>query len=278
MKVAVAGAGIAGSCVTRVLRERGHEVTVVDRYPQWAASRCAFAVNRMSWWTGEQREAVRTSLAWYRTHGYVITDEATVHDVLRDRVTVQGDHYLIDPLAPLVTPDLMVNLDQWEDTDGGVSVLTDDGTGRTFDALVIACGPASADLTGGRGTSTYGGMYAAPGNLLTDPGPLALLRRTDRLSYTVCFTNGETRVGASRRVTAALARADADKILNMVTKHGLVLPDLWEYRSGRRYATAQPGLSQLDTHTYSLTGLARSGYALAPQAALRLAVQLETRR
>jgi hypothetical protein len=279
MKILVAGAGIAGSCAATVLRDAGHEVVLADPSPSTAASRCALAVTRTAWWGTEQRRTVRRSLDWYNRRGHIITTTATVHDVRRGKTSVQGDHYLINPRAPLVTPDTRKALDWWVPCPGYVLAGMHGGTEHRFGALVLAAGPATAHFAGwpsdGR---SFGGIFTAPGNRLTDGGRLAMLRRTDRLSYTAAWLADETRIGASRCSSPGQARRVADGIRDRLMSEGIVTGPAgdWEYRAGTRYATASPGAVRIRDRVWTLTGLARSGYALAPAAALDIATEIGT--
>lgn len=277
MKILVAGAGIAGSCATTALREAGHDVTLADASPSTAASRCAFAVTRTAWWDTEQRRTVRRSLDWYDRRGHIITTSAVVTDVRRGKTSIQGDHYLINPIGPLLPPDLAASLGWWRQIDGSVFADFRHWTSLTFDALVIATGPASAHLAGWpEGERSFGGIFTAPGNRLAHAGQLSMFRRTDRLSYTAAYVGGETRIGASRCSTPAQARRIADGIRDRLLSEGIVSgsADEWAYRPGVRYATASPGAVRLDERVWALTGLARSGYALAPAAALDIATEI----
>jgi hypothetical protein len=269
MKILVAGAGIAGSCAAHVLRDAGHDVVLADPAPDTAASRCAFALTRIAWWSGAPKIRVVRSLNWYQARGHIVTSSATVHDVRRQRTTIQGDHYLISPTGPLVPRDLAASVGWWDERADGVLVDFRHWIREQYDALVVAAGPASAGLLSWPADGcSYGGIHTAPGNLLTDGGQLALLRRTDRLSYTAAFVAGETRIGASRCSSPEQAHRVADGIRDRLLSEGLVKGADWAYRSGTRYATASPGAVRISRRVWSLTGLARSGYALAPAAAL----------
>lgn len=277
MKILVAGAGIAGSCAATALREAGHVVHLADPSPSTAASRCAFAVTRTAWWGTEQRRTVRRSLDWYRQRGHIITSSAVVTDVRRGKTLIQGDHYLINPTLTLVDPDTHVGLDWWVQCPGYVLVGMRDGTEHRYGALVIAAGPASAHLAGWPSTGrSFGGIFAAPGSRLAHAGQLSMFRRTDRLSYTAAWLVTETRIGASRCSSPGQARRVAEGIRDRLLSEGVVTgsADDWEYRCGTRYATASPGAVRLEPRVWTLTGLARSGYALAPAAALDITTEI----
>ncbi|WP_341868246.1 FAD/NAD(P)-binding protein [Streptomyces africanus] len=269
----VAGAGIAGSCVARALRERGHDVTVADGYSQSAASRCAFAFTRTAWWTGDQRTDVRAALAWYGRHGWLVDDSAEVKDLRRGRTVRQGDHYLVDPLGPLVDPDVAQHVTAWKGAGHVVAVTLADGTRTETDALVLS---TARSATGASRALTYGGVWEAPGRHLAGPGPLALLRVTDRLSHTAAWDGTFTRVGASKASTASGARQRAERILSRMCHEGLVDPEApWVYREGVRYTPpAGPAACEVEPRVWALTGFGRSGYSTAPAAAQRLAARL----
>lgn len=282
MRILVAGAGIAGSCTATVLREAGHDVVLADGQPHLAASRCAFALTRMSWWKGEQRAAVARSLDWYADRDRILTDTAVVHDIRRGRTEKQGGYLLIDPVRTLVKSDLPSNVSWWTPDGDGVLVRLRNGIQDwKLDALVIACGPATGYIARqAPGVHSYGGIFTAPGNRLADPGRLALLRRTDRLSYTAAYVgsgaDSETRIGASRSLTAGEAYDSAVDIRARLLSEGVVTghSDEWTYRAGTRYATVTPGARHIAARVWTLSGLARSGYALAPAAALDIATEI----
>lgn len=274
MKIVVAGAGIAGSVLTRMLRERGHSATLLDSSPDKAASRCAFAYLRTAWWTGEEKHRVREALKWYESHGWVIADEATVHDVRRGRVLTQRDHYLVDPWAPLLEPDLAMNLSGFSDGSAGVRLWSGAGEPQDADRLVLACGSGMERFTSG--TATYGAVYEAPGRQADEA--LKLLRVTDRMTHVAAAGDRLTRVGASKGRTREAALARAEAILERMIRYGIVTPGAdWKLREGMRWETlvGPVGGLRLDRHVWSFTGFARSGYATVPGAARDLVKELE---
>lgn len=276
MKILVAGAGIAGSVLTRQLRDRGHEVVLLDARPDRAASRCAFAYLRTAWWTGEDRARVREAITWYEQRGWLITTQATVHDVRRGRTVTQADHVLLDPHAPLVRPDLAMNLTRYSDGPGGVLVHAGDGLELDGRHLVLACG-AGMDRWY-TGTPTYGGIFEAPGRCMS--GTLRLLRVTDRMTYKAAAGERVTRVGASTGRTPEAARARAEAILRRMLDANLIdAPAPWTYRAGTRWTNlAGPGgHSRISQSVWAFTGFARSGYATVPGAARDLVRELEER-
>lgn len=274
MRVLVAGAGIAGSCAARLLRADGHDVIVADPAPHTAASRCALAYLRPSWFKGEERIRLRGTLDWYGALGCTTTADGYVYDLRRGRRFMQSGHVLIDPVAPLVKPDTPAALKQWASHGSAVRVVLGDGLAYNVDRLVIA--------TGGRyglqGARTHGGMFVAPGNLIASGKALAVLRITDRLAFKAAYAGGTTRVGASLAAGPEAARERADRMLSRMIDEGVVNEGEWAYRSGVRFTYAGhngiPAPVQLDQNVWALEGFARSGYATAPAAARDLVWRL----
>lgn len=275
MKILIAGGGIAGSVLTRLLRARGHEVVLTDGYPDAAASRCAFAYLRLAWWKGEQRDEVRRAVDWYEQSGWLRTRTGTVHDVRRGWTREQQDHILLDPRGPLVRERLLVPLRSYEESPGGVSALLGDGFGVDADRLVLACGAGTGAWS--LGEAVYGGVFERPGRHLPEGSDLHLLRVTDRLTHVAAWDGAVTRVGASKARTPGAAMDGATAVLGRFAVRGIVDPDGWTYRSGTRWAhLAGPGgHRQLSPRTWTFAGFARSGYATVPGAARRMIERLE---
>lgn len=278
MKILIAGAGIAGSVLTRLLRARGHEVLLADGRPDRAASRCAFAYLRLGWWRGEQRAGVRRAVDWYESSGWLRTRTGTVYDVRRGWVRDQEDHVLLDPRGPLVGDPLAMDLKSYADGPGGVLAVLGDRLDVDADHLVLACG-AGTDRWA-HGSPVYGGVYEAPGRRIP-PGPdLRLLRVTDRVTHVAAYDGRTTRVGASRGRTPEIALARALLIRNRLSDRGVINGrDGWTYRAGTRWEhlAGAGGPRQIEPHTWTFTGFARSGYATVPGAARRLIERLEGR-
>lgn len=277
MKILIAGAGIAGSVLTRMLRERGHDVILTDARPDRAASRCAFAYLRTAWWKGEERAEVRRAVDWYEKRGWVLARHASVSDLRRDWTRDQADHILIDPRGPLVKPDLAMNLHRWSGTPG-VTATLGDGLEVQADRLVLACGAGTSRWT--HGVQVHGGVWEVP-EPAVEPG-LRLLRVTDRLTYTAARDRNTLRVGASKALTPEAARQRAVKILGRMFTAGLVSPELpWTYRAGTRWEhrdRSPGGARRVSERVWEFTGFARSGYARVPGAAQYLIRRLEEKR
>lgn len=273
MKILVAGAGIAGSVLTRMLRERGHEVLLVDGTPQHAASRCAYAYTRLDWFRGPDRERARYALEWYDRHGWLKSSTGWVTDVRRGRDFTQKGHYLVHPRGPLLIRDLGWNLERYSEVSGGV--IATNGT-LAFEArhLVLACGAGMDRWYSG--TPVYGGVFECRDYRMITP--LKLLRITDRLTHVAADDGAVTRTAASKGRTPEEARQRSEKILNTMFDHGIVTcTRKWEYRAGVRWNSVDgvPVAGRISPHVWALTGFARNGYALAPSYARDLVRKLE---
>ncbi len=275
MKILVAGAGIAGSVLTRMARERGHEVTLTDRQPHLAASRCAYAYLRAGWFRDGERVRARYALKYYADHGWVLADQATVRDVRRRRTFIQDDHYLIHPHAPLLKPDLAFGLTEYSDGPGGVlASLGPERVPADADHLVLAMGAGMNYRY--HGTPTYGGVFESPDRSLVTP--LNLLRISDRLTHVAADNGTSVRTAASKGRTPEEARRNAERILDRMLSEGLVgSPRGWTYRSGTRWTTlgGSPAADPISNHVWALTGFSRSGYATVPSYARDLLDRME---
>lgn len=276
MKVTVAGAGIAGSVLTRMLRERGHEVTLLDPWPERAASRCAYAYLRLGWFKGPDKVRVRQGLDWYERNDWIVTRKADVHDRMRGRYVVQTDHVLIHPSKPLLAPDIRWGLDSYaEDALTGVQLRVFGQPGVLYaDHLVLACGPGMRRWS--MGTPVYGGVFECESYRMGVP--LRLLRLTDRLTHVAADDGTVVRTAASKGRTPEEARERSEKILARMFDEGMLSSThRWTYRAGTRWTgpDGDPVASQLSEHVWALTGFARTGYALAPSYARDLVDKLE---
>lgn len=274
MKVLVAGAGIAGSVLTHMLRDRGHEVLLADASPHRAASRCAYAYTRPDWFHGIDRARVRYALDWYGDRDWIISSTGWVTDVPRGRDFDQRGHYLIHPRGPLLIPDLPLELNRWFGP-GGLVNLGDDFEVRV-DRIVLATGASSVRWA--PGTPVYGGVFECRDYRMSRP--LKLLRITDRLTHVAADDGATTRTAASKGRTPEEAKAKSEKILETMLDKGIVTSTRrWDYRAGTRWNTdnGAPRADQVGANAWTLTGFARNGYALVPSYARDLVRRLEDR-
>jgi len=278
MKILVAGAGIAGSVLTHMLRERGHEVTLIDPWPRRSASHCAYAYLRTAWFKGADKHRVRESLAWYERRGDIVTRTGSVttgrseDDTLK--VRNQSDHVLVHPSRPLLVPDILWGVTRYREVPGGVLVDTTEGLPLDAQHLVLACG-AGMDRWY-TGSPVYGGVYECKSYRMITP--LKLLRVTDRLTHVAADDGAVTRTAASKGRTPEEARARADKILELMMDRGMIAcTRRWTYRAGVRWQSIDraPVADRISEHVWALTGFARNGYAMAPSYANDLVTKLE---
>jgi glycine/D-amino acid oxidase-like deaminating enzyme len=274
VKVLIAGAGIAGSVLARMLRERGHEAVVTDRQPHLAASRCAYAYVRTAWFRGEDKQRVRESLDWYGSNDWIVTRRGLLH-TKDGRVRAQDDHILVHPTAPLVRPDLSFGLDGYSDVLGGVLVfLGPERVPADAHHLVLACGRGMDYWYTGR--PVYGGVFECRDYRMIRP--LKLLRVTDRLTHVAADDGTVTRTAASKGRTPGEARQRSEKILDLMMDQGLITATHpWSYRPGVRWESfdRRPVADRISTHVWALTGFARTGYAFAPSYARELIGKME---
>lgn len=270
MHVIVVGAGIAGSSAARILRERGHAVTVVaeGRHPH---SLAATAVLRQRWHRDPaEAAALNASLACYRSWGMPLVQGGLVtHFRTPGRPPRQDpDWALIDPATPLLAPDRT-----GEATEATARAVTlKDGTRLDGDAVVIAAGCGSPLSAAGR--TTYGVTW-----IHSDPAVLANIElRVHHLApYKSVFAGragGRARLGSSSAADPQKAAAQGRAMLERCHELGIVTTQRgWEPITGARLKT--PQIVGRTHGVYYLTGLHRTGYALAPGYATALAERIE---
>ena len=251
MSAVVVGAGIAGSSVALAARDAGHVVTVISDPMVPPDSLAGAVVLRRAWHSGTERDLFDRSMQLYARRGVEVARGGLVTSYRRsgEPGRVDKDWALIDPAAPLVTPDL----------DRRVSRHV----GADFDAeRVFWCpGVYTARVSG----ITWGVTWVHD-----DP---AVLAQTEALTVHVVapyktivagVVGGHVRLGSSSAKTLDMAAEQAEHLLTLFKEVGLIKSLRgWQPRIGRR-CTANGG---------DLGGLHRTGYALAPamaeQAVLR---------
>jgi hypothetical protein len=262
----VVGAGIAGSALARLARAAGHSVLVVAD-PDWTpASAASLAVARRRWQEGTNRTRLDFSLEWYRRNGWLLAQQALVTDQ-RDRTRVQTDWYALDPTGPLVAPDVP-----------GVAVLAARGRvtlrgGPTLSAnrVVIAAGHGTAELHPSLEPDRlmFGHTWIGEGNLTG--ADLRAVHLGPYRSMIAVRHGGHTRLGSTRATTHAGSLEAAMRMLDDALERGMVKPGAWRTVDGVRAMGSTHGRPErVDYQTWSLTGLARCGYSLAPARAAEL--------
>jgi hypothetical protein len=252
VKIAVGGAGVGGSVVARLARERGHDVTVYDPAPATAASRAALCVLRREWLPAPSRPMLRDALAMYvrwnaiRIQGGVVStwrsgprDGYACVAVSPDRVLIEPDE--LTPLPPVDGP------------------------------TVVAFGAAISGgekLTGG---ATLVFPSSTTGVWVHYPRP--------RHSIVLACYDGFGRFGSP--VAPTLDRA-VERICNDVQIAERVGMLDWVDRAndptlliGLRVMAAQPRYKRVGDQEWQIGGFGRVGYSTAPTLAASLLDEME---
>jgi glycine/D-amino acid oxidase-like deaminating enzyme len=259
MKLIVIGAGIAGSSATRIARDKGWDVTLIDNNPQQAASRSALATIRPTWFDKAERDDLERSWDWYTKWGAAGSREAHVSNWRNREVKKQKDWWLVDPITPLVEPDLTERV-------VGIykSFVTTPTKEIAADAILNCTGAYGADLS--RDVTFFAGVTWISRTAELDYEPYRVHHLRPYKSLSAARINGVTRVGSSIATTADKAVDDAKEMLMTAIALGIVKQGDWEMSLGWR-AKGKGGIPiypELGQRNAYFSGLARSGYGLAP--------------
>jgi glycine/D-amino acid oxidase-like deaminating enzyme len=259
MKLIVIGAGIAGSSTTRIARDKGWDVTLIDYAPHKSASRSALATIRPTWFDKSEREDLERSWEWYSKWGAAGSREAHVSN-WRDRsVKKQKDWWLVDPILPLVEPNLNERV-----IEIGANYVTTDHSQIEADAILNCTGAYGADLA--HDVTMFAGVTWISNNAELDYSPYRVHHLRPYKSLSAAQINGVTRVGSSIATTADKAIDDAKEMLMTAIALGIVKSGDWEMSLGWR-AKGKGGIPiypELGQRNAYFSGLARSGYGLSP--------------
>jgi glycine/D-amino acid oxidase-like deaminating enzyme len=260
MKLIVIGAGIAGSSTTRIARSKGWDVTLIDHAPEQSASRSALATIRPTWFDKTERDDLERSWEWYSQWGAAGSREAYVSN-WRDRsVKKQKDWWLVDPITPLVAPNLIERVIKIDKQ----CVTTDSGQIIEADAILNCTGAYGADLA--HDVTMFAGVTWISRNAELDYSPYRVHHLRPYKSLSAAQINGVTRVGSSIATTADKAIDDAKEMLMTALALGIVKSGDWEMSLGWR-AKGKGGIPiypELGERNAYFSGLARSGYGLSP--------------
>lgn len=149
MRITVVGAGVVGSSVAILAREAGHDVTVVADPARPPASWAALCVFKPGWQRGADRDAAEWTLTYYRERGMLTSEQVQWTSYRRaDGPQLRDGYYAIDPVAPLVDPDVVGS---WPDVNPPADV-------------VVLCRGAYSDRGGKRayGTTSIYRAFAHP--------------------------------------------------------------------------------------------------------------------
>lgn len=262
MDTLIVGAGIAGSSLARAFRAAGRDVTVIA--PAEAThSHAALAVVRRGYHPKEQRAFVVESLALLHDWNSLAGQGAIVSNYRTPGTRrYDGDWTLIDPVNPLVTPDVNAVVTRIE---GQTAICAD---GRTFAARqILVCPGADSPFTPREWTITHGctWVHDDPTVLrLPDDGSAAL--RVHHLapykSIVAGVVNGQARLGSSSGKNKTDAVLQATKMLDAMKELGCAAYDSgWRMHYGQR---AQGSWLTRRPWGWVVGGLHRTGYALAP--------------
>jgi len=260
MKLIVIGAGIAGSSATRIARDKGWDVTLIDHAPEQSASRSALATIRPTWFDKAERADLEKSWDWYSKWGAAGTREAHVSNWKNREVKAQKDWWLVDPILPLVKPDL---------TERVVGIYKTFVTTPTkeiaADAILNCTGAYGADLA--RDVSLFAGVTWISHDAQLDYSPYRVHHLRPYKSLSAAQINGVTRVGSSISASADKAIQEAEELLEQAHLLGIVQAGAtWEMSLGWR-AKGKGGIPiypELGQRNAYFSGLARSGYGLSP--------------
>jgi glycine/D-amino acid oxidase-like deaminating enzyme len=270
MKLIVVGAGIAGSSATRIARDKGWDVTLIDHAPDQAASRSALATIRPTWFDKAERDDLERSWEWYTKWGAASSREAYVSNWRDPEVKKQKDWWLVDPILPLVEPDItepVVNIYPWFVTTPTQEIAAD--------AILNCTGAYGADLS--RDVTLFAGVTWISRTAELDYEPYRVHHLRPYKSLSAARINGVTRVGSSIAATADKAVDDAKEMLMTAIALGIVKQGDWEMSLGWR-AKGRGGIPiypELGQRNAYFSGLARSGYGLSPAIAEKWLDSLE---
>jgi hypothetical protein len=253
----VVGAGVAGSALTRIAKERGHHVRLVADDTAYA-SHVALAIVRPSYASKDPngRLACEFSLEEYRKAGCQIVEGAEVSTWMRTTPKLEKDWWSVDPLGYLLEPDEYDHVERdWVDPNTEFTIhatghALDEGS-RTFGYTWMSLDPGALSF---RGLRVY---HFAP------------YRTVDGVSY-----DRGCRLGSSVARTKEAARAQAHKQFEIARRLGWIVSDDWLVYGGERGYRENVAQREAERR-WSLGGFHRSGWSLAPFYAARVIEEVE---
>lgn len=270
MRIVVIGAGIAGSCIARTARERGHNVVVAADPWREPMSRAAVCVLRPDWFTGVERDIARESVAWYDDRSLLTSTVArwTTYRIPDGETRTRTGFYTVHPDAPLIVPDIS---GRWP-VEQGTLLASEIEAADT----VVLCRGAHSDVDWPR---TWGATTVIP---VAEADVSVLFGYEDRprnALYTAKYSAGEIRFGSSVAKTPEVA-LDRQRIMEVRAASVGMIPmeGLWR-RLGVRLMPGE-GLEpfpirKLGERTWAVEGGGRVGYSFAPVRARQLLDILE---
>jgi hypothetical protein len=272
----VVGAGIAGSCVARLARERGWDVTVVagEGRPD---SLAATAVLRRGYHAGraDELEAWDYALSVYAGWGVRMKRGGVVSSYRRPlgEPVPDSDWLLLDPAEPLVRADVVREVLSVHGSrvwfGRGDGLVAGGGAG----AVVAACGAQGALAPSG--ALTWGVTWLAAPDALGVPDAVRVYQYAPYRTIVAGVAGGRARVGSSSSVSEEGAAAQARKMLGVAWDLGwLTTREGWEMRVGMRVKT-DDHWRRNENGVWEIGGFHRTGYALAPMAAREVLDDIE---
>jgi Pyridine nucleotide-disulphide oxidoreductase len=271
MKIIIVGAGIGGSVLARIAREKGHDVYLVAKGDE-PHSLAATAVLRRAYHGGKPDElaAFDYAVGQYQLWGIPMARGAFYSSYKNVNERLDQDWMLVDPAAPLVKPDLHAEV---------ISVFGNKawlGHGKylTGDAVVAAVGAGSP--LSPEGKLTWGVTWEHHGSsALRDPDLLHTYQWAPYKTLMCGVIGGMCRVGSSSASKKETAQEQGRKMLAHAARMGwLTTAEGWLPRLGARLQTPQQWWREPEG-TWRLGGFHRTGYALAPLAASQLLEAIE---
>lgn len=253
--LAIIGAGIGGSCLARAARAAGLNTVVIADPAQPPASLAAICVLRRAWRTAEERPLFDRSLAWYREHGWVVTERAEVLDS-KGAMTIRPDWTLVDPIAPLVEPDLKQAISVEEARSLARAVVRCTAFGGPYEPAPLA-----------------GATALLPAAAMPEGLPLKVAILGPYRCVQAAKVGDVVKIGSSKAKDKLTAVARCAKLVSDAADKGIIdarLASQVTYSTGVRAVLpkATPGRTPYywasDSGGWWMGGFARVGYSLAP--------------
>ncbi len=272
MKLVVVGAGISGSSVARLARERGWDVVVVGLEGK-PDSLAATAVLRRGYHAGRPEELAAWDYAVekYAEWGVRMHRGAGVASYRRPLggEVEDADWLLLDPAAALVKADVRREVLSAH----GSRVWFGRGDGLAGDAVVVCAGARGALAPSGG--VTWGVTWLAGPEALREPERVRVYQYAPYRTIVGGVAGGMARVGSSSSVSEEGAVAQARKMLGVAWDLGwLTTRDGWEMRVGTRVKTDWRWRRD-ESGVWEIGGFHRTGYALAPMTAREVLDDIE---
>lgn len=249
----VVGAGLAGSWLTRVARDRGMDVVLIGDQLE-PPTTAAVGLLRPTHLPEADRPLLPRSLRAWADHGVAVHTGAQVSRWDRPGVKYQPDWYVVDPVRACLQPDV---IGQAIPVGPGRVSVNDEGLAGT----VVWCDGAGA------GRRTFGVTWVHP-----DPRALRHPLAVHHLApYKVLagasFPTG-CRLGSSSTTDPASATAAGFKLLTVAVQRGLTdSADGWYPVRGTRLQRNQTLTPDGPDGAWRWSGFHRTGFGVVPASA-----------